>query len=343
MIAIQLLLTVIAAAEAPAQDSVAAPATLHTSSEPAGIPASEHPILLPPALEKLIAPLKELAEVLSRETEDTEDQADAAELAPAELTEYYLPPEEIVPEGGQNPEELPGETLQEAPEDPPAEPVRASFHVAEKKNSDPNPVPDLATVKVQGASPTVLEVKSNAKVASEYVRIMDVVRVVDDPENLAPFVGEIILCRAPKLDEYSTVSRDLIRKRIREGGVPLDRVLITGSRTVLVFRTKAHAPEKPERKPQRDDASGGKASGGNAEVKIVKDSPVLIVRQGKFFRLEEQGKALQNGRLGEVIDILDRKGRTFKARITGPGTVSPVEEKTGGRKKSRRVSLIRRR
>jgi len=341
MIAIHLFLTVIAAAPgSTVNDPTVAPAGLEMPSEPAGIPASEHPILLPPALEKLIAPLKELAEALSRETENP---ADDAELAPVELTESYLLPEEILPEGGQNPEGALGEPLEEAPEDPPAEPVRASFHEEEEKSSDPSSAPDLATVKVQGTSPTVLEVKSNTKVASEYVRIMEVVRVVDDPENLAPFIGEIILCRAPKLDEYLTVSRDLIRKRIREGGVPLDRVLITGSRTVLVFRTKAHAPEKPERDEEGNEAGGAKAPGKNAEVKILKDSPVLIVRQGKFFRLEERGKALQNGLLGEVIDILDRKGRTFKARITGPGTVSPVEEKTGGRKRSRRISLIRKR
>ena len=41
---------------------------------------------------------------------------------------------------------------------------------------------------------TILSLCNHAKVASSYVRILDVVKFVEDPESLEPLIGAIIIC-----------------------------------------------------------------------------------------------------------------------------------------------------
>jgi hypothetical protein len=169
--------------------------------------------------------------------------------------------------------------------------------------------------RLQGASPTILSLQSHTRVASEYVRVMDVADFADDPERIEPFLGPIILCPSPELDELLTISREQLLKRLKQYGVPLESVALTGAHQVLVLRTKAHRP------------GGGGTESAPAGASVEKGGPVLIVREGEFFRIEEWGTALDGGQLGDPVAIEDRKGRTFKARVTGAGTVVPVEER----------------
>jgi hypothetical protein len=136
---------------------------------------------------------------------------------------------------------------------------------------------------------------------------------------LEPFVRSIILCPSPDLEEYLTVPRGTLAKRLEQYGVPLDRVVMTGAREILVMRTKAHNPDD---EVPKDDTKGEESAAA-----VRKNESVLIVRQGELFHIEEQGTAKDNGAIGETIDITDRKGRDFRAVVTGDGTVKPVEEK----------------
>lgn len=70
-------------------------------------------------------------------------------------------------------------------------------------------------------------------------------------------------------------------------------------------------PIQKERRPQKS---------GHLE----KEAPVLIIREGALFRMEEWGIAKTAGQVGDRIDVADRNGRIFAARITRPNTVVPI-------------------
>jgi hypothetical protein len=235
------------------------------------------------------------------EEEEEEQVAEEAEPAPDTPAEEPSSPRNA--ERLADLEELFGEIM--------ADPEPAAFEGEEAR--------PITAIKLEGAPMMVLSIRDHASVASDYVRVMNVATFVEDPEELEPFVRRIIVCPAPELDEYLTVPRATVAKRLKQAGVPLDRVVMTGAREILIMRTKAQGSDEVEPEESLGD--------DEATAAVRKDASVLIVREGSFFQIEERGTAKADGAVGEVIDITDRKGRDFRALITGEGTVKPVEEK----------------
>jgi len=168
----------------------------------------------------------------------------------------------------------------------------------------------------EGPAVTIIQLKTYSHVTGSYVRVIDAVDFVEDPEGIGPFLGSIIICPAPEMGRYITVSRALIKKRLKEHGIPLSKVIFTGPSEVLVLRVKAQGEDKKKEEEQSEDFE----SRG-----VEKDKPVKIVRLGRLFRIEEWGKALESGEIGETIKVKDRKGRILYAKVTGPETVNPVD------------------
>jgi len=224
------------------------------------------------------------------------------------------------------------EQLDELLEDMDAELQPASFTCGEeeaqpsserKESEEDHQAEEPSVSAFEGAAVTILALKSHARVAGAYVRVMNVVDFVEDPEGIEPFLGAIIICPAPDIGGYLTVSRALIRNRLKQYGIPLDKIVLTGAPEVLVLRIKAQAPQ--EKEPEGEKQPSG----------VQKDQPVRIVRAGRFFRIEEWGEALRAAKVGEILMVKDRKGRLFRARVTGPDTVVPVEEESSGAREER--------
>ena len=170
--------------------------------------------------------------------------------------------------------------------------------------------------------PSVLALRPHIKVASEYVRIVDLAEFVNDPEGLAPLVGKIIVCPAPQAHGFTTVSRDKLTARLRDYSVPLDRIILTGADEVFVMRTRAAAVSARDDAPQDAAPQAGEQSA----PAVTKGSPVMLLREGSMFRAEEWGSALGDGQVGDEVRVLDRKGRQISAKVIARGTVVP----TGG-------------
>ncbi len=174
---------------------------------------------------------------------------------------------------------------------------------------------------------TVISLNAYAEVASKYIRVMDIVEFTRDPDRLQAILGSIIVCPFPEGSDETLVTRSQLIARLREYNVPLGNMLIAGEEQVVIQQVEAAAPEDPgaEEGLQGRSSESLKDNVGQDQAPgegVIKNARITIVREGDYFRMEESGIANTSGSVGSVVEVTDKSGESFPAKVTGKNEVT---------------------
>ena len=212
-----------------------------------------------------------------------------------------------------------------------------------------------ATGAAQTTEPMPIVLRATAAAHGALVRLGDIAELPLDPLGIRGRIENLSVGLAPQRGGYKTLDAEAIRGRLREVGVRDGIVRVLGAEQTTVWRGEiprdaalpaqageiaaasgtARGERALERRsrlrheaptPVRDapsSTSRPREGLGATEQRLVrKGAPVIIRRASKALILEEPGRALGEGVLGESVEVENQRTKQKSlARVIAPGVV----------------------
>jgi hypothetical protein len=180
------------------------------------------------------------------------------------------------------------------------------------------------TQGADGAEQTsmLLVLKANAPVYSPFVSIGDVVEIPHDPLRIRTIVSAIFLGLSPSEGDVRHITRQEIRERLADCGIPLGKTRFEGTDEVVLFRGSSGSPSASQPSPSRLTVGTSKPP----TTQVQEGTTVILRADHGTLQIEEPARALKSGNKGDLVEVENKRTKKqIVARVAGPGLVVPIE------------------
>lgn len=168
------------------------------------------------------------------------------------------------------------------------------------------PLPLLSQEKV------VIFLKPQAHVTGDFIYLGEIIQNIKADKALQQKLVRIKVGSSPLPGKMRSLNKDYVLVRLYQNGLSPDKVLIQGNDKVLVIRESSSALFSDKKILFQDEKN----------YLIKRGDIVNLIVEKKNLRIVTRGRALQSGRRGEIIEVLNISSyKKIKGEIVAAFTV----------------------
>ncbi|MCD6407406.1 stage V sporulation protein AA [Candidatus Aerophobetes bacterium] len=162
----------------------------------------------------------------------------------------------------------------------------------------------------------VVVLKKQAQVTDRFIYLKDIAEKIEADQSLIKKLSGLKVGSSPLPGKKRSLNEELVLVRLYQNGFSPDEVEVCGEREVVVFRKGS---------PFSDEKGDSSEEGENykrGDFFVREGDIVSLVVEEPNLRVITRGRALQSGKKGEVIEVINISSfKRLKGRITAPFTV----------------------
>ena len=162
----------------------------------------------------------------------------------------------------------------------------------------------------------VVVLKKQAQVTDRFIYLKDIAEKIEADQSLIKKLSGLKVGSSPLPGKKRSLNEELVLVRLYQNGFSPDEVEVCGEREVVVFRKGS---------PFSDEKGDFSEEGENykrGDFFVREGDIVSLVVEEPNLRVITRGRALQSGKKGEVIEVINISSfKRLKGRITAPFTV----------------------